>query len=123
MLVVASPNQETYCYLDIKTGTLKISDLTFSQETVTAGEIKASTEVHNFGTDAQSMSLIVACYQNGQLKQLKMQEYSVNGQMELSVPVTVTEPEMMVIKAFLVEDLQTLRPLAESASISEVASQ
>ena len=69
------------------------------------------------------MSLIVACYQNGQLKQLKMQEYSVNGQMELSVPVTVTEPEMMVIKAFLVEDLQTLRPLAESASISEVASQ
>ena len=69
------------------------------------------------------MSLIVACYQNGQLKQLKMQEYSVSGQMELSVPVTVTEPEMMVIKAFLVEDLQTLRPLAESVSISEVASQ
>lgn len=123
VLVAASPNQEAYCYLDIKTGTLKISDLTFSQETVTAGEITASTKAHNFGTSAQSMSLIVACYQNGQLKQLKMQEYSVSGQMELSVPVTVTAPEMMVIKAFLVEDLQTLRPLAESVSISEVAAQ
>ena len=90
-------------------------------EEVKAGELNASVNVLNFDGNASSVTVAVAVYHNGVLEKIDFNTVSAAVNTAVAAKVQISDPVDRTVKAFVLNDLNALAPLANASSIRYVA--
>lgn len=90
-------------------------------EEVKAGELTASVNVLNFDGNATNVTVAVAVYHNGVLESIDFNTVSAAVNTTVTAKVQISDPADRTVKAFVLNGLTALTPLAKASLIRYIA--
>lgn len=92
----------------------------FNMTTLEAGTVTATADITNYTAQPLAAAVIVAVYNNGMLEEITCTEDSITAEGSITASLDIINPVGRTVKAYIVDSLNNIKPLASSNAISYV---